>query len=177
MRVVFLDIDGVLCTPRAALALGDSGVIRAFDPIAIQFLNRLYEAAPYLLVMTSTWRRDIGAKTAVKASGCYAQFHTDWRTGDRWASGDIVESMHARPAEIRDWLEKNGPAEFLILDDDPFAWTPEQASRVVECDSYDGISFAAMNKAFDLFGTKWPQLSRPSPTESESAALPAASTG
>lgn len=168
MRVVFLDIDGVLCTPRAALALGDYGIIRAFDPVGIQFLNRLFEAAPYFLVMTSTWRRDVGSRTALQACGCHAPFHEHWRTGDRWSSGDIQCSRDARPAEIGDWLAKHGPAEFIIFDDDPFNWTEEQAGRLVECDTYNGITITAMEKAFDLFGARWPQRDRPWPEDASS---------
>lgn len=173
MRVVFLDIDGVMCTPRAALALGDYGLVRQFDPVAVGFLNRLYEAAPYWIVVSSTWRVETYMPVLLQATGVFAPCHALWRTHSVWAEGE-TNSLKDRPLQINDWLRARGhnpysmnhiPIEYLIIDDDGYHWTPEQQERWIKCDSYDGIPLKSMDRAFDLFGARWSQLSRKYPTK------------
>lgn len=158
-RIVFLDLDGVLCTPRAALALGDFGLIRTFDPVAVAFLNRLYEAVEYEIVVSSTWRREAYMPILLQATG----IHAPCFRGNAWRTGEAIrapgEGMVSRPREIATWITENGPVdEYLILDDDHFSWTEEQESRWIQCDYQDGISLMAMQKAFDLFGAEWSTL-------------------
>ncbi|ODT77683.1 MAG: hypothetical protein ABS76_26485 [Pelagibacterium sp. SCN 64-44] len=158
-RILFLDIDGVLCTTRASLAHGEYGLSRYMDTVAIEFLNRLHEAAPYSIVVTSTWRNEVDCTILLPAVGILAPLaHPEWRTGIHHSG---PSSFHDRPREIDGWLSKHGSGvDYLILDDSMFSWTDDQHARWVKCDSQDGISFQAMNEAFALFGADWPQVKR-----------------
>lgn len=160
-RVVFLDMDGVLCTRRAALALGAYGHIHTLDPIGIQFLNRLHEAAPYQLVISSSWRH-IYPDTPVilKASGLTRPWcNPDWRTKDLW--DHTRSSKNARPAEIDEWLSRHPEiTDYIILDDDHFKWFPEQRDHLVQTDPEVGIGFEDMERCLHIFKTSWPQAIR-----------------
>ena len=180
-RLLFLDIDGVLCTPRAVMAQGAIGMTLYFDPVAVNFLNQLYMAAPFRIVVTSTWRKFGDMQVVLGVAGVLAPCHEDSAV-----SHDIIEgesdSLSDRPYQINQWLEEHDllqhpdpddtygqflpkdDVQIVILDDDSFKWTPWQKKRWVKCDSYDGVGLMAMNKAFELFGVDWPAKDRPYPT-------------
>jgi hypothetical protein len=142
-RVVFLDMDGVCCPKRAALALGEHRV----DSVAIEFLNRLYRSAPFSLVASSSWIDEYYLPIILKAVGCIAPFADAWR----------IEKGVPRPEAISDWLRAHAPsAEFIILDDEEHPWSSEQLTRWVRCDSENGITVNAMRQAFEIFGVKPP---------------------
>ena len=42
--ILFLDMDGVLCTGRVAIANGEQGWIASLDPVALRFLDRMCAA-------------------------------------------------------------------------------------------------------------------------------------
>ena len=137
-RVVFLDMDGVCCSERTSLALGDHRV----DPVAIEFLNRLYRAARFQLVASSSWRNDFYVPIIMKAVGCVAPFSGAWR----------IEEGAPRSEAISDWLSEHMPgAEYLIIDDEYHGWTPEQSRRWARCDLRNGITVQAMRHAFSVF--------------------------
>jgi hypothetical protein len=143
-RVVFLDMDGVCCSERTALALGDHRV----DPVAIEFLNRLYRAAPFHLVASSSWRDDFYVPIIMKAVGCVAPFADAWKT----------EDGVPRSEAISDWLSVHMPnADYLIIDDEDHVWTPDQSQRWARCDPQNGITVQAMRYAFSVFKAAQPE--------------------
>ena len=143
-RILFLDMDGVCCSERATLVFGP----HCIDPMAVQFLNQLYRAAPYHLVASSSWRKEYYLPVVLEAVGCIAPFAKPWK----------VETDAERPQAIANWLASYARgAEFAILDDERFDWLPEQRERWICCDSRNGIGLAEMRRAFDVFGVSPPQ--------------------
>jgi hypothetical protein len=57
MKVIFLDIDGVLNTPATPRPITDS---RTVDPVLLDRLNTLLQETHSVVVLTSTWRHDPG---------------------------------------------------------------------------------------------------------------------
>lgn len=125
--ICFLDYDGVISSPRAQVATG-----WWIDPIATTLLRKLHGEFGFKIVVSSTWRLfETRARDVLKQAQLYEALHKDWRTNE---SPD-----GSRPAEIDDWLRRNGEPEFFILDDDGFAWTGRQHARWVKTDAENGI--------------------------------------
>lgn len=157
--VVFLDIDGVLCTSRAVYGMSPriSHVQRTLDPVGVQFFNRLaqvyqHSARDLRFVMSSTWRRDRDndARDLLLMAGLEVRWHADWRT-------PVKFSARPRGEEIEEWLETNEdnpPHLFVIVDDDSFDLTQFQKTRLVCPNSDDGLSFKNMRKIVSALNVK-----------------------
>lgn len=133
MRVLFLDIDGVLNSEKYARSLAKGGML-GIDPEAVRILDEILEATGAKIVLSSTWR-----------------LYPDLRADVRKNVGefiDVTKSLRSgfRGDEIREWLERHPEVtEYAILDDDSdfyadqylyktrFATglTPEIAKRVI----------------------------------------------
>lgn len=125
--VAFLDFDGVISSFRAMAARGEW-----IDPIACEMIARLRAKHGFSIVISSSWRgSEHRCRKALTASGLVDFLHTDWRTNESPAG--------RRGEEIRDWLQRNGEPEFIIFDDETFDFDEQQASRLVKCDTMNGM--------------------------------------
>jgi hypothetical protein len=141
MRIIFLDMDGVLCTTRAHYAQGylnmpNHGFMDALDREGIGMLNKFNAEHPDVIyVLSSTWRKHHTKKEMEEwlkdKYGWNGKFHDDWRTDD---GGPI------RGNEIQRWLDKHQVDNYLILDDSS-DMLPEQQYHFIHTDDYNGISF------------------------------------
>lgn len=149
--VIFLDIDGVIQSPRYSTAVDECGFVSVFEPAAMHMVRNLIIKANCHVVISSSWRhgpddprelkqifRCCGFKDIANA------FHHDWRT----KSIDGLTRGH----EIAEWLSRHQDIEnYLILDDDP-SMLPEQADHFVQTDSDNGILLAHYDKARTILG-------------------------
>jgi hypothetical protein len=114
MKVLFLDIDGVLNTPKM---LGRFG-IDFVDNILVALVARIVNETDCKIVLSSTWRIDQKDRmVAVRELAQYGlEIHSDTpvitRSGG-WESGGSVR----RAEEIQAWLDQNPVERFAILDD------------------------------------------------------------
>jgi hypothetical protein len=145
--VIFLDFDGVICSPRAYVAqedrwLGDQWPLRWADQVACDLVTRLLTLHGAKLVISSTWRQMEGPCQKVLGRYGLARFlHSDWRTGE--------DEKRFRGAEIAAWLSANGNPPFIILDDDS-DFTAEQLPWLVNTDSIEGMMLKDFEKADEL---------------------------
>jgi hypothetical protein len=115
MKVLFLDIDGVLNTPKMLGRFGMDFV----DHILVALVARIVEETDCKIVLSSTWRIDEKDRMlAVRELAEHGlEIHSDTpvitRSGG-WESGGWVK----RHEEIRYWLDQNPVERFAILDDD-----------------------------------------------------------
>lgn len=56
MRIIFLDIDGVLTSLRTCTTLDGGGLWTEFDPVGVAIIKRLCENHNYKIVISSTWK-------------------------------------------------------------------------------------------------------------------------
>lgn len=137
--VIFLDFDGVLCTLRQAVAVGDRGCLGCLDPVALDFLNRMCLENDVWVIISSTWR--IGAPcinfhNLFKATGHFhlvkSLYWADYATPS-------LNTGH-RGTQIEDWLKRNDNIvqDYLILDDET-DMLDYQMSRLVKTDCSNGI--------------------------------------
>lgn len=151
-------MDGVLCAPRACIAMGNEGGASYLDPVGCMLVRNLCEDFDCRLVISSTWRFGLtleSFKMVLNAAcpnlGNYIfEDQIDWRTSEGLAHYPDPENR--RGSEIQDWLRRNDlyTKMFIILDDDSDI-APYQDFHV-KCHVYDGITFAAYLKARALLG-------------------------
>lgn len=115
MKVIFLDIDGVLNSQRTCLAMGGipSGMkknaVKFLDPLAISMIRETCKLADAKIVLSSTWRKCRDFKEYAK------EFNLP--IIDRTASHSNKGSL--RGYEIEDWLENHVEVtHYAIIDDD-----------------------------------------------------------
>ena len=139
MRVLFLDIDGVLNSDPSRRGGKPTGGILGVDEDNLAVLQEIVRKSGAFVVITSTWKHRWG---------------TPWQPGSmRYLMDKLrhynIEIMgittEAIPPErgkgIRRWLEYHGPVEsWAVLDDDIFPDYPQQAilPRLVKTNFYRG---------------------------------------
>lgn len=157
LRVVFLDIDGVLNSSKfwqdISAETGSDAVtwtVQDIDPRAVALLNELAPAETTRIVVSSIWRRqglrpvrELLERAGVQARviGVTPDFHEDY----------------ARGREIASWLRDNGdlfgvfggPA-YVVLDDD-FDAGIGHGTRFVKTDVAVGLTRAAVDQALAMF--------------------------
>lgn len=140
-KIIFLDFDGVIVTPRAAIAKGAKGVFRTLDVISCELIEQLLEK-DVSIVISSTWRigRDLNSIHDFLGSVSWKianAIHRDWKTR-------IMDGP--RGLEIAEWLERHPEVEtFIILDDDTDM--AHLKDRLIKCDPYDGLGLKGFLKA------------------------------
>jgi hypothetical protein len=147
VKIIFLDMDGVLCTTRSHLAQGHDPAIwhqSALDREGVGLLNLLCEeVGDVQYVLSSTWRRDYSKEwmeSHLREFGWKGVFHDDWKT-------HFLNTI--RGIEIEDWLNRHITEwdTFVILDDNS-DMTPEQKEKYfVQTDAHNGIMFEHWQKA------------------------------
>ena len=146
MKIIFLDIDGVLCTSRShtALAKNFGGEMDEWDSVATEFLRKCC-AAPDgpRIVISSTWRKfcnnpydnsDI-LGVRLKQHGLTRFLHEDWRTKD----------FGLRGREIKEWLSRHVEIDdYRVIDDDVWDMEGVDVKKIIQTDFDNGISAAQM---------------------------------
>ena len=143
-RILFLDIDGVLLTQRAALGMGRdvplSGHLENLgDPVAIGLIQRCCEAGARIVV-TSSWRKlQENCRAILARCELLPYIHEHWRTRD-----DNYKDGDCRGAQIHEWLEIHPSVRSYRIVDDDTAMLPSQRPYFVCCDRHDGLDYSGM---------------------------------
>ena len=134
--IIFLDIDGVLCTQRSCVA--QRGLMQTLDPVGIKMLELLIQDFKAQIVLSSTWRlhHDQVSMTAILQNAGMKEvpWHQNWKTDNLY--------VKPRGEEIKKWLvEQGGPnPKYLILDDQS-DFLEEQKPYYVETSFDVGITY------------------------------------
>lgn len=158
--ILFLDMDGVLCTPRMWLANGQKGH-NQLDPVCIRLLNILCDKYDLSIVCSSAWRFENRIKDILATHGFTGRFVNPYinRSCDADYSRCNTPSHdgredNSRGGEILAWMAKHGDLmrdknRFIIFDDEInfIQCKPELQGHIVECDMYNGITWEAYHKA------------------------------
>lgn len=152
MKVIFLDIDGVLNSLRSCVALGGYPFPgrskerdwHLFDEVAVGLLRRAVRKTGAVCVLSSSWRlgmdvpelKDLADRLGVPIIG---------KTRDTYGS-------ERRGPQIRDWLLSNPEVDrYAILDDDS-DMMPEQMPYFVKVFYDEGFSYAQHKQLIDVLG-------------------------
>lgn len=136
MKIVFLDIDGVLCTDRSVveqkLPFPDGFHIPfregwdRLDKECIKYLNEITHKSGAKIVISSSWRlscytdEEFGyLKRYLILEGVSADIigktPSHYNIYNNWANSK--DRIRTRYEEIQEWLNKNKVDSFVILDD------------------------------------------------------------
>jgi len=165
-KVVFLDIDGVVCTLRSHYAFGNKGgLMEAWDITSCQLIRRLCEKHNYEIVISSTWRNKpenvrLYLATYGLIDHLYGEAFPDVVDGSRkfeWVTPhkrnipfpDGCDRL-LRGHEIQHWLDNHKDvAEFIIIDDDS-DMLENQLPRFIHTDGMDGFGSKDYQKFEEL---------------------------
>lgn len=154
-NIIFLDIDGVLTSHRIYEGMdekaGFSGVWRQFDPVAVNFLNRLSREHSCELVLSSTWRRRSFGDINVSLPFILAGGGLRIPPADVWVTDYLP--LRKRSSEIADWIDENGLDNFIIFDDDLDAGYGFE-DNFVHTDGRNGLLHQHMVRANEIVA-KW----------------------
>jgi hypothetical protein len=162
--LVFLDIDGVFTSARVNMAHNATyDMWHRFDPVAVDFMNKIHDTYAVEFVLMSTWKNHIAVtsfqvehwiKAAFGNSGFRGTFATPWKTDPKetW----INNSGMQRGDEVRMYLDEYGKDidDFILFDDNTYNFKDALGKgRLVRTDADDGMLFKHMKNALSLMGT------------------------
>ena len=148
MKIIFLDIDGVLNSSRSFAAyqhLDEADedpdldyfyktTMKYLDEVAVGLINRLINETGAKIVLSSTHRKRLHSlveiDTYLKALGL---------------RGELVGSTPCDPrghrgSEIKAWLDQHPVKKYVIIDDDS-DMLPEQLEFFIHASGENGMSF------------------------------------
>ena len=155
MKIIFLDMDGPLCTIRSHIGQGGRGIMRHLDREAVGLLNVLAEVPPepVRFVLSSTWRMMYSRAEMEEILRKYdwrGKFHEDWRTKLPKETTGAPLIAQNRGGEVAEWLSRHPEVTTWIALDDDSDFLEEQMPRLVLCHTYDGMSWQNFQTACAL---------------------------
>lgn len=150
MKVIFLDIDGVMNnTPfivKTQHGEGFDAYMKKFEPGCIKNLNKILGAVPDVkIVVSSSWRMYYKTNSSLRR----LLMENDIDAG-RLIGATPKRGIHpdVRGNEIRHWLRENPVESFVILDDDSDML--ELLPRLVQTDHKKGLTEEDADKAIQM---------------------------
>lgn len=151
MKVVFLDIDGVLnytkwyIDPKRTKVSGHEDDI---DPECIKRVSRICDLADAKIVVSSDWRLDWEmTKRRLTNAGLDLSLILDKTPEFIWRTGDDYE--YTRGDEINEWLRLNHVKGYAVLDDRT-DFTKEQEHHLVHINPYVGLTDGDVKITVDI---------------------------
>jgi hypothetical protein len=151
MKVLFLDIDDVLCSLKSSAACGgyphDFTDPLMFDQHAIKLLRKLGNAG-VRFVLSSTWRIHFDAKDAARGLGL-----------------PITESTPFHPhgcrgSEIAEWLSENPQVTHYAILDDSTDMMDEQMGNFVHVEGEDGMRLRDFRRLMQILDVDYDSVFR-----------------
>ena len=162
--LVFLDIDGVFTSARVQYAHNATyGIWHRFDPIAVDFMNKIHDMYPVEFVLMSTWKNYLDSKdkniehwirSAFGNSGFRGNFANPWKTDpdEEW----VNRNNFRRGDEVKLYLEIYGQdvKDFILFDDNRYNFKEALGKgRLVQTDPENGLLHKHMMNAWSIMGT------------------------
>lgn len=152
MRVIFLDIDGVLNSAEYYRKYGPKPAPHALDPEAINYVNAIAKRARASIVVSSTWRKWYTLpvlREHLRIAGLTAPIVGKTPVIERELMKGLYVSAQ-RGKEIQRWLDttRRKVESFVILDDDNDMTGLEKYH--VRTDSDCGLTIADVERAFEI---------------------------
>lgn len=151
MRILFLDIDGVLNSHRTILTTGNCAHPHnyeqrreMFDWTAIKMLQGLCRAGDIKVVLSSSWRCGMD-RAALDKFAAFLGLPIIDLTPNAW------QPHQRRGHEIKAWLDNHAEATHYAIVDDDCDMLPEQRPYFVQTYYEDGLTFAPFSKLCDIF--------------------------
>jgi len=138
MKIIFLDIDGVLNSHRTVKAYGRYGFLGFkdeyyLDPVAVKMIEHLCQTLDVKVVISSSWR--LGAKLEE-----FKQLFDHYQV--KIPVIGFTPSFHdgVRGDEIQFYLDENKDVTHYVILDDDSDMLDSQKEHFVHVDRADGLS-------------------------------------
>lgn len=162
MKIIFLDVDGVLRTLRYDRASNHARCERwiteqtrgsrcgypCFDPEAVCNLNLLVSQTHASIVVSSTWREFFDDNDWMRC-----MFRGQRVDGPIVGPTPVLTGINQqRGDEIKAWLEPIGDLvkSFVILDDEDHQWPDELRKRWIHTDYELGLGMKHVRRAVEM---------------------------
>lgn len=158
MKIIFLDIDGVLNTSRFICERIEQGADKktrlqwVFDPIAMKNLQEIVKKTGAKIVISSTWK--LHEKYNDDTWKALLKNLRDWDIEDAYIGVTPRTNEGIRGREIKDWLESNnylGIESFVIIDDDSDMEELKE-THLVKCSTHYGLTTKVKKQALEILG-------------------------
>lgn len=142
MKILFLDIDGVLNSVRSAIAFDGypypNRYEEKFDEVAVQLIRTLCNNTKAVIVLSSTWRHGLD----LVAFGNKMKLPIIDKT-------PVTKLSGYRGEEIAMWLKGKQIEKYAIVDDDS-DMLKEQLPYFVKVNHMNGLSYENYNQLLEL---------------------------
>ena len=154
MKIVFLDIDGVLNTFESLRLCKESGgrphTHSGWSSACLTALERLLDTTDARVVISSVWR-------LVSKEHLIMGYHFNHWLGDRVVghTKDLYspgEDRTLRGQEIQEWLDEHDVESYVILDDDS-DMLDSQAPFFVQTSMQTGLTEEHVDRAIAILGS------------------------
>lgn len=157
MKAIFLDIDGVIATPtsvRLNYLLGRGPERQWYDPVSLAYLGRLVTETGAVVVLSSTWRRDLGGGSPLTEAIMGNLYDQLAAAGAPVLDITPVCPGTDRSGEIGAWLDEHPCSSYVIIDD--LARLEDRPDvtdgHLVRIEESDGIRHQHFRRALELLG-------------------------
>lgn len=148
MKVIFLDVDGVLNSFRTAMAHNgfpmkfDDADVERFDHTAIALIKKIVFETGAKIVLSSSWRL-LHKLDEFKAIGLDIEYATPLSSPNGFERGH----------EIQDWLNEHPEVEKYIIIDDDDDMLEHQQEFFIHTSMDNGFLLKHFDKAIEILGT------------------------
>lgn len=153
MKVIFLDIDGVLNSLPFIYECDSTGLsgiefkAMQIDSVCVQRLNHAIETTGAKCVLSSAWRK-IHPLDEMQEILEFKDFKGELIDKTPYLS---IQGRDRRKKEIQQWLDKNEVDKYVVLDDEgKFEGMPFVKTNLMDC----GMDDRHMQKVIQLLGEK-----------------------
>ncbi len=152
MKILFLDIDGVLTSGRVHLAYRKGGIWTDFDPIGVSALLKVCETG-VKLVISSTWRKfpDHLWREMEKNDLKQYVYFPDWKTTDL-GYNPATGSDYQRGDEIKEYLGRHPEIDSYRILDDNSDMDALPSKKLILTDGENGITTQNILKLYRWSG-------------------------
>jgi len=126
MKVIFLDIDGVLTTPATQF--------KYFAKESLDALNKILQETGAKIVISSTWRKYDSHCARIRSMFSKYGFPDNIIISSTPRHADGI-----RGKEILQWLKENPVDKYVVLDDESFD-IKDYTDRLVKTDMHKGLT-------------------------------------
>ena len=143
MKILFLDVDNVICTPRYNLVAENQW--QDLDPVACNIITRICEETECLIVLSSSWGRgDWTYERFLNSIGKACPELTRWFHQNDFRLLKNNNTNETRSESIAKWLERHPEVEAYAILDDVGSYghcIEEVDEHLVLCDENTGVGF------------------------------------
>lgn len=156
MKIIFLDIDGVLNSAEYRRRMGRKYYAAIIDRSKVPLLKKIVDKTDAKIVLSTSWRKFWNEGEAQLDSvgqninEVFVEFDLSV-----YSKTPVIEDA-GRSAEIKAWLDgKRYVDGYVILDDRDFGWSAEQRAHFVRTDQNgDGLDDVQVQEVMDVLNGK-----------------------